>query len=377
MREIRGALSAPLPKPDPALATRALDDAFADLSISKAMEAGSWSRIASWVKKFRAYVASNNGDGQPDVPVAQLLSSDRWAVSFLARVLREDPKAKTRVDAAKRAINHLRAFAKAAPLDDNVMARLLSRTAKRARVSTVRKAAKLELVFIQAIANAWGLSDSWWRRQVALMVLLAFCAIARGGGMCSCLRAGVTWVRADGTMVHDPEFIPSSICRDYQCKSHACIRGFLLLLPFRKNKIATPSWMPIMEITTIRLLCQHLRWLRRLRIPGKHMFVARKKFIRNGVHGFSPSMSSEKGMSVNSLRTLVRQAVRQCGGVTEQQAALFGTHSMKNGAIEALRSAGADSETRKQLGDWMSPEVALSYLQLTPASQFNLIRSIR
>ena len=82
-------------------------------------------------------------------------------------------------------------------------------------------------------------------------------------------------------------------------------------------------------------------------------------------------------MSVNSLRTLVRQAVRQCGGVTEQQAALFGTHSMKNGAIEALRSAGADSETRKQLGDWMSPEVALSYLQLTPASQFNLIRSIR
>ena len=53
---------------------------------------------------------------------------------------------------------------------------------------------------------------------------------------------------------------------------------------------------------------------------------------------------------------------------------MFGTHSIKNGATEALRANGADSETRRQLGDWMSPQVALSYLQLSPGAQFSLKR---
>ena len=156
--------------------------------------------MASWVGKFRHYVAANCGAERDRVDVADILSSDKWAVSFLGKTLREDPKAKTRVDSAKRALNLLRAFANTKAVDENVVARLLARASKNSRVSTVRKSPPLTLPFMQAIVDAWGLSDSWWRRQVALMVLLAFCAIARGGGICSCLRAGITWVRADGTM---------------------------------------------------------------------------------------------------------------------------------------------------------------------------------
>ena len=75
-------------------------------------------------------------------------------------------------------------------------------------------------------------------------------------------------------------------------------------------------------------------------------------------------------MHVNTLRTLLGQALVECCGLTEQQVSMFGTHSIKNGAVEALRASGVDSETRRQLGDWMSPEVTLSYLQLTPGVQF-------
>ena len=82
-------------------------------------------------------------------------------------------------------------------------------------------------------------------------------------------------------------------------------------------------------------------------------------------------------MTPNTLRFLMRQAIVESCGISQPRAAMFGTHSIKNGAIEALRAKGVDSETRRQLGDWMSPTVTLSYLQLSPGAQFSLIQSIR
>ena len=141
------------------------------------------------------------------------------------------------------------------------------------------------------------------------MVLLALCVVARGGGICDCLRDGITWVREDGTMIHDTTFVPSKICRDMKCKKHVCIRGLLLLLPFRKNKVSTPSWMPVLERATLRLLCQHLRWLRRQCPHTKFLFVPRVKrgFYQKQV--FAPSPAVRNPMHVNTLRLLLRQAL--------------------------------------------------------------------
>ena len=350
--------------------------AFASTAIAKSVKEGSWSRNRAWIRKFQEYVGANRAAcGFPDSYSAALLS-DRIALAFLASVLREQPRAKTRVKAAKRAVNFLRALADAPPLEDNVLVRLLTRAAKNNTVSTTRKSPSLPLDFIRAITAQWGSAPEWWKKQITLMVLLALCVVARGGGICDCLRDGITWVRADGTMIHDTTFVPSKICGDTKCRRHACIRGLLLLLPYRKNKVATPSWMPVMERATLRLLCQHLRWLRRQCPRTKFLFVPRVKRGFYQKQAFVPSPSVRNPMHVNTLRLLLRQALVECCGLTQPQADMFGTHSIKNGAIEALRASGVDSETRRQLGDWMSPQVALSYLQLTPGAQFSLLQSI-
>lgn len=176
---------------------------FASSAVAKAMKDGSWARNLSWIRKFTAYVRANRtASGHTGSSLAALLS-DRLATAFLARTLKEQPRAKTRVNAAKRAINLLRALADVQPLEDNVLVRLLSKAAKKNAVSTVRKSPPLLLDFVRAITDKWGSAPEWWKRQVTLMVLLAFCAVARGGGICECLRQGLTWVRADGTM-HGP-----------------------------------------------------------------------------------------------------------------------------------------------------------------------------
>ena len=81
-------------------------------------------------------------------------------------------------------------------------------------------------------------------------------------------------------------------------------------------------------------------------------------------------------MSVNSLRYLVRQAIRECCEIPGHLVKEFGTHSIKIGALEYLRSRGVPEELRRQLGGWMSKRVALHYLQLSPASQLGLLDSV-
>ena len=312
-----------------AVATFDSDMAFASSAIARAVQEGSWARNRAWIRKFQMYVGANRAECGLAESYSAALLSDRIALGFLASVLREQPRAKTRVKAAKRAVNLLRALADAPPLEDNVLVRLLSRAAKNSTVSTTKKSAPLLLDFIKAITAKWGTAPEWWKRQVTLMVLLALCVVARGGGICECLKDGVTWVRADGTMIHDTTFIPSAICSNMQCRKPTCIRGLLLLLPFRKNKVATPSWMPVLERNTLRLLCRHLRWLREHAANTKFLFVPRIK--RGHYHNqvFVPSPFVRNPMHVNTLRLLLRQALVQCCVLTVQQAAMFGTHSIK------------------------------------------------
>ena len=324
----------------------------------------------------QAYARDNRvAAGFPASMTAALLS-DKLALGFLARVQREQPRAKTRVGAAKRAINLLRALGDVEPLEDNIRVRFLARAAANAVVSTVRKSPPVPLAFVRAITEKWGSAPEWWKRQVTLMVLVALCSVARAGGTCECLRHGLSWVKADGSLVHDTRIIPSTFCSHSNCSRASCVRGVLLLLPFRKNKQSTPSWMPILERHTLRLLADHLRFLRREGVTATHLFIPRRKRIVKRQHVFVPAKASQTPMTPDKLRFLFRQAIVECCGLSPTQAAMFGTHSVKNGAVEALRASGVDSETRQQLGDWMSPAVALSYLQLAPNDQFSLIRSI-
>ena len=82
-------------------------------------------------------------------------------------------------------------------------------------------------------------------------------------------------------------------------------------------------------------------------------------------------------MSPDTLRTLLRRALMECCGLSWEQAKEFGTHSPRIGAMEELRKCGVPAELRQQLGDWMSQQVALSYLQLNPTAQFDVLQHLR
>ena len=81
-------------------------------------------------------------------------------------------------------------------------------------------------------------------------------------------------------------------------------------------------------------------------------------------------------MSTESFRALIRIALCECCGLSQEQAAQYGTHSLKIGAVELLRSRGVGQELRQQLGGWMSSAAALRYLQLTPSVQFDVLKSL-
>ena len=298
------------------------------------------------------------------------------ALSFLAHVVRQKPNAQTRVQAARRAINLVRAFAGQPPFDNQLQVRYLVKGAGNAVVRTRRQSPDMLAIFVANIIRKWGFSRIWWERMVALMITIMICTLARGAGVTSCLRDGLSWVRRDGSQpAPQDNFNPRQCCNNALCTNDRCVRGFLLLLPFRKNRRNAPSWIPIAEKSAVRMMANHQKWLRTLP-PGRFMFPARRRIrprAPNGPIHFVPNTDPNSRMSTDTLRSLLRRALVECCGLTHAQAAEFGTHSPRVGAMEELRKCGVPAELRQQLGDWMSERVALSYLQLNPLAQFDIL----
>ena len=157
------------------------------------------------------------------------------------------------------------------------------------------------------------------------------------------------------------------------CSHPHCIRGFLLLIPFRKNCQNQPTWIPIAEINAMALMASHLRFLQRVASRSSYMFLPMVPPVTTVASQHVPGTGPDDYMTVNDLRALIRRALCECCDLSPQQAARFGTHSLKIGAVEVLRARGASAELRQQLGGWMSASVALRYLQLSPGSQFDVL----
>ena len=174
------------------------------------------------------------------------------------------------------------------------------------------------------------------------MMLTGFLGLARCAGVTSCLREGISWILCDGTQAQDnPPFVPAVKCDMSGCDLIGCVKGFLVLIPFRKNKQAAPTWIQIAEKNAIAIVSAHLQFLRRLRPSSPYMFLSREEPIQvNGSLVFQPCTHKESFMSTNDFRDLVRLALRECCGLSADQAKRYGTHSLKIGAIELLRSRG-------------------------------------
>ena len=209
------------------------------------------------------------------------------------------------------------------------------------------------------------------------MIMIAVCSIGRGDEITSCVREGISWVRQDGTQVRDADFTPIHHCRNKECRIQNCVRDFLILFPGRKNRQDSPSWIPIASATAIRMMALHLKWLKQVFPGGSRMlFPPRSNRRSAGRRLYAPPSNPSAGMSCESFRALLRQAIHECCGVSPSLAAHYGTHSPRLGAMELLRKHGVSKELRQQMGQWMSEKVALSYLQMSPGAQFDILQSI-
>ena len=102
---------------------------FADHLIAKALKKGSWCRNKAWAQRFGGYVLKACPGLIQRIGFFAAVKSNRIALAFLARVARERSATTTCVDAAKRAVNFLRAFAQVQPLNKDPSIKLLSRSA--------------------------------------------------------------------------------------------------------------------------------------------------------------------------------------------------------------------------------------------------------
>ena len=240
------ALNDPLPaiKQPPPTLQQDLDTAKA--LITRGVELDSWKRNASWVQKFKSYAVANCPPDLRRGGLRAAAKSDKFSLAFLANVQKQQPRATTRVDSAKRALNLLRSMSQAPPLESNSSVQLLhqlllAKAARNAKVYTTRQSPGTSPAFIAAIIIRWGGSPVWWKRQVALMALLSFCTLARGAGICMCLRLGVVWVNAAGFIIWDSVNLrPRRHCSNSECKVQNCVRGVLLLIPWRKIRRPPP-----------------------------------------------------------------------------------------------------------------------------------------
>ena len=232
---------------------------FANNLIAQAMTKSSWRRNRSWALKFEAYVRSKCPDLLGLEGMRSAVQSTRVVLAFLARVAREKPKTKTCVDAAKRAVNFLRSLAGAAPVDSDPNIRLLARSVRHSFARTVRQSPAFAAVFARAIMNDWGASNVWWKRMIALMIILALCTMARGAEVVSCRRDGIAWVRPDGTQVRSALFDPARAVGSVGPALVMKFRGFMILFPSRKNHQSTPTWVPVISAAVVSLLAKHIQ----------------------------------------------------------------------------------------------------------------------
>ena len=261
------------------------------------------------------------------------------------------------------------------PAESNVAVQLLAKAARNIIVSAVRQSPAFPIRLVAVSVLSWGKSAIWWKRQTALMILIAVCTFGRGAELCACLRHGVEWVASDGSLIRGPiDMVQRSAGPGFELSE--AIRGFLILFPTRKNRQSTPSWIPVAEKSAINLLADHLAWLSAIGSSSTSMFLARRIGRANGARVYRPNTTPSSQISTTTFRSLVRVALTECCNFSPTQAKEFGTHSFRLAAMELMRKNGVPAELRQQMGDWMSERVALRYLQLNTDAQFNIIEHL-
>ena len=317
----------------------------------------SWSRVASWLQKFLAYlqlIAIDNGRTRPTPGMAR---SNSLALEFVAMVADEE-KGHTRVASAIRAINFIRTLLHIRPLSDDPRTSLLQKGVLRLNPHKAKGAVPFPSIAVIAIVQNWGASKVWWRRMTALIIYAAFLGVLRAAGILSAPLNGVTWLR--GVLeVTNPKRIP---------RRHT---GALMLITKRKTGQSTYSWVPFHAGKVTRMLARHIKWCKNLKKRPTWLFPSRKQRFRGKNRTWVPN--TKNALSTSSLLSLIRKALREVCGLSKVQAKRFTTHSLRVGGINHYRHLGVPTELRAQLADHLSLASARRYLRMAPHEQISIL----
>ena len=328
--------------------------------ITAGLGLGSWSRIAAWLRKYRAYLGVVAIDSGRPHPTRRMMWHNGLALEFLALVA-DERKGRTRVAAAIRALNFIRQLLGIQPLSADPRTALIQEGVLRSFPHKPKGTAPFPPIAVTAIASVWGKSSRWWERQVALAIYVAFIALLRGSGLRCIPRQGVTWV-AGGTETTNPRKIP---------RKHS---GAILLVTKRKGRQKSHSWVPLRAGKVTKLLAAHVSWLRSLSPRPRFLFPARQSCFPRGKLSWVPKKSA--AMGTTSFLSFVRAALTTVCGLKPEKANRFTVHALRVGGINYYRRLGVPLELRAQMADHMSLPSSLRYLRMNPADQFRTINAI-
>ena len=230
---------------------------------------------------------------------------------------------------------------------------MVVRGAEAAKPYTKKQSAGLTIAMVIYIARKWGSSRSWWKRQMAALIVLGFVSLMRMGELCALKTSDVMVVYADGSEVElqDLQKVPKA----------AEVAGLLLHLPWRKNHATQDCWVPVACKATIALLLQQASTLRRRKCKSEYLFPSRRGSEMNRANHI-------RGRSAN--RALV-QALLECVPLmTPAWAKLYTGHALRVGGSNHMRRIGVADDVHRRMGGWMTLVAAQGYMALSTSEQF-------
>ena len=281
-------------------------------------------RVSAWLQRFYIFLALNNGSLSPANVALHQVEDNDLALDFLAYVVDENRGPHPRSSRHRRMM-------KIPPLSDDPRVAMLREGVLRTHLHAPRGALPFPPVLLFAIADAWGASTRWWKRIVALLLVVCFLSLLRGAGILTVPNGSVVWVYdLDESDRPPPPGAPHS--------------GALLLVPARKSAQTAPSWVPIAAGRATTLLAAHVKWRARHVRHNRFLFPSRAPFNYRGHTEWRPNPSNR--MSTSSFASLIRMALQEVCGLPKAQANKFNVHSLRVGGINFYKRSGVPESKR-------------------------------
>ena len=322
----------------------------------------SWGVALRWIREFEKFARVMCSANGVIYDAVRMRADDELCCLFLTEVA-EQHKGISRVVAARRALSRQRIREKSVSLNEVDNISLLVDGVRRSHPRTKFQVESLDVNDVTAMSAALSASPRWHERQLGVLITTGFLTIMRYGELQRVYRRGVRVVFKSGREV------PLSCLQLPLSLDLDMVQGVLIHIPWRKAKQMVDAWIPMSCHVTIRRLLTHEQSLRDLGSPSPYLFPSVQR-----LRGHPPHPCNYFGAT--QFRNGLRKALRDICGMSMDESKVYGGHSLRVGGSNFMHRLGIDQDIHRSLGGWSVLKSARDYMQLTPAEQFALTRSL-